>query len=90
MTLTLRPNEFTQPDFSVVWRDEEGRTKVVGRIYQAWPGGTADYWFWSVDFFHRKGRAEPHQGRAESEALVRAAWKACWDSIGSLSSKKIA
>jgi len=79
--LTIRPNEFTQPDFEVIWRSDAGQPCVVGRIYQAWPRiSAASYWFWSVDFFHRKGRAEPHDGRAATEAEARAAWRACWQS----------
>lgn len=78
--LSIRPDEFTQPDYDVLVRGDDGRARVVGRIYHAWPKLTAGYWFWAVDFFHRKGRAEPHQGRAATEAEAKAAWRACWDS----------
>lgn len=80
--LTIRPNEFTQPDYDVILRSDDSRARVVGRIYHAWPKLNSGYWFWTVDFFHRKGRAEPHQGRAVTEAEAKAAWRACWDSAG--------
>jgi hypothetical protein len=80
MSLTLRPNEFTQPDFDVISREDDGHVRVVGRIYHAWPKLAAGYWFWSVNFFHRRGRSEPYQGRAATEAEAREAWRACWQS----------
>ena len=72
--LSIRPNELTQPDFDVILSADDGTKRVVGRIYQTWPKLTAGYWFWAVDFFHRRGRAEPYQGRAATEAEAREAW----------------
>ena len=31
-TIVLRPNEFTQPDYSVIYKDPDGRELTVGRI----------------------------------------------------------
>ena len=30
-TIVLRPNEFTQPDYSVIYKDPDGRERTVGR-----------------------------------------------------------
>jgi hypothetical protein len=81
MALKLRRNEFTQPDYVVVSIDETGRETLVGRIFCKTAGAPAGRpWFWSVDFFHRKGRAAPHQDYVASEAEAKAAWRRCWDS----------
>jgi hypothetical protein len=80
MTLSYRVNNFTQPDYSIVWR-ADGREFIVGRIFKA----NADVpretrWVWSVEFHQRAGRTEPHQGHCATEDEAKAAWKRCWQS----------
>jgi len=81
MTLTIAPNEFTQPDYSVFNTARDGRKLEVGRIFKA-PDGTAKEtpWFWSVVFQQRDGRAAPHQGYVDDFETAEAEWKRCWES----------
>lgn len=80
--ILLRPNDFTQPDYSVVYKDRDGRERCVGRIYHGTSGtlGGAMPWLWMVEHHQRRGRAEPHQGRCETLDEAKAAWRGCWDS----------
>ena len=80
--ILLRPNEFTQPDYSVIYKDQDGRERIVGRIYHSTSGtvGGAAPWFWTVQFHQRAGRAAPHQGRCDTLDEAKAAWRKCWDS----------
>jgi hypothetical protein len=69
------------PDYTVRWREPDGRELSVGRIFRASAGvPEATPWFWSVDFDQRPGRAEPHEGHAATEEDARASWKRCWES----------
>ena len=76
-TIVPRPNEFTQPDYSVVYKDPDGRELSVGRIFHDTSGtvGGATPWFWTVEHHQRRGRAAPHQGRCDTldEAKARMA-----------------
>ena len=38
MALFIRPNEFTQPEYDVTYRDEDGRALTVGRIFHGRAG----------------------------------------------------
>ena len=82
MTLSIRPNGFIQPDFSVIWREPDGREMSVGRIFfSANTGGVPrPPWMWTVEYMQRKGRAEPHQDFADDREAAMAAFKACWES----------
>ena len=81
MRLFLRPNEFTQPDYTVTLRADDGRALTVGRIFHAGAGVPKETpWVWTVEFHQRKGRAEPHQGNAASFEEATVAWKLCWTS----------
>ena len=81
-TIVLRPNEFTQPDYSIVYKDPDGRALEIGRIYRDTTGtvNRATPWFWMVEHHQRRGRAGPHQGRCDSLDEAKAAWRKCWDS----------
>jgi hypothetical protein len=80
-TIVLRPNDFGQPDYDVIYKDPDGRELTVGRIFRnhALVGGERP-WFWGVEFFQRKGRAEPQQGQVDGLEEAKAAWRKCWDS----------
>ena len=81
MPIFLRANEFSQPDYSVIYRHDGGRELHVGRIFKDHgfvDGGGA--WFWSVEFHQAQGRASPWYGRAETLEEAKAAWRKCWDS----------
>jgi hypothetical protein len=81
MRLFIRPNEFTQPDYTVTYRDDDGRALTVGRIFHANAGVPKETpWVWTVEFHQRKGRSEPHQGNAASFEDATTAWKRCWNS----------
>ena len=72
--LVLRPNEFTQPDYSVVFKDPDGIEKAVGRIYYSTNvsarGETP--WFWSV-------YGTRYQGTCDSREAAMAAFKRYWN-----------
>ena len=79
----LRPIEgFTQPDYSVIYKDPDGREFGVGRIYRDTTGtvGGATLWFWTVEYHQRQGRAAPGQGQCDKLDEAKAAWRKCWDS----------
>jgi hypothetical protein len=81
-SIVLRPNEeFTQPDYSVIYKDPDGRELHVGRIFKnhGLVGGVRP-WFWSVEFHQRNGRTPPHDGQVETLEEAKAAWRKCWDS----------
>jgi hypothetical protein len=61
------PGEFSQPDYSVVYKDPDGMERTVGRIFRnhGLVGGERP-WFWGVEFFQRGGRTEPHQGQVDT------------------------
>ena len=81
MPLFIRPNDFTQPDHSVVWREDDGRELHVGRIFHANAGVPKETtWVWTVEYHQRKGRAGPHQGYCATEDEAKDAWKRCWES----------
>jgi hypothetical protein len=79
--IVLRPNEFSQPDYCVIYKDPDGRELTVGRIFRnhGLAGGERP-WFWGVDFFQRAGRAKLHQGQVNTLDEAKAAWRKCWDS----------
>ena len=82
-TIVLRPIEgFTQPDYSVIYKDPDGREFGVGRIYRDTTGtvGGATLWFWTVEYHQRQGRAAPGQGQCGTLDEAKAAWRRCWDS----------
>jgi hypothetical protein len=82
MAIVLRRNQFTQPDYDVVYTHGDGRELGVGRIFRtntATANG-AERWVWTVEFHQRKGRKEPHQGNALTLEEAKIAWRRCWDS----------
>jgi hypothetical protein len=79
--LTLHPNEFTHPDYTVTFRANDGRRLSVGRIFLANAGVPKETpWVWAVEFHQRKGRSAPHHGNALNLEAAKAAWKQCWES----------
>ena len=80
--IVLRPNDFSQPDSDVVYKDPGGRELGVGRIYRDTTGtiGGATPWFWTVEHHQRQGRASAAQGRCDTLDEAKAAWRKCWDS----------
>lgn len=83
--IVLRTNDFhtdQAADYSVIWKDPDGRERKVGRIFHD-PNGTAwggPQWFWGVDFHQWKGRAQPYSGRAVDLKEAQTKWRRCWDS----------
>ena len=72
MPLFLRRSDSDMPDYSVMYRADDGRELHVGRIFK--PDAIKGLpWMWTVEFHQRKGRAEPHQ-----EHVARG--KRCWES----------
>lgn len=81
MTLTIAPNEFTQPDYSEFYTAPDGRKVEVGRIFKASAGASQETpWFWSVAFQQRDGRSAPYQGYVTDFETAKAEWKRCWES----------
>ena len=79
MPLFLRRSDSDMPDYSVMYRADDGRELHVGRIFK--PDAIKGLpWMWTVEFHQRKGRAEPHQGHVLTEDEAKAAWKRCWES----------
>jgi hypothetical protein len=81
MPLILRRNDLGPEDFTVVSR-VEGEERDVGRIFQTWgaSGSNEKVWMWTVEWHHRKGRAEPHQGYSHTREEAQEAFKRCWES----------
>ena len=80
MTLSIVPNKFTQPDFTVFYTAPDGRKLPVGRIFKATAAPQETPWFWSVEFHQRDYRVAPHQGQCEDLEAAKVAWKRCWES----------
>jgi hypothetical protein len=82
--LFIRPNEFNEParpDYSVIYRETDGRELTVGRIFLGRAGFPAGKpWNWAVQFHQCDGRDEPHDGYAATEQEAKFAWKRCWES----------
>jgi len=81
MAIFLWPNEFSQPDYSVIYRHDGGRELHVGRIFKGhgFVGGGGS-WFWGVEFHQAQGRALPFYGQVDTLEDAKAAWRKCWDS----------
>src|SRR5262245_37865824 len=80
MPLTIAPNEFTQPDFTLWYTANDGCRIVVGRSFHARAGTSNETpWFWSVDFHQRDGRTPPHQGYVADEETAKREWRRCWE-----------
>lgn len=77
-TIIMRPSEFSQQGYHLIYKDPDGRELTVGHVFRL--TGDERPWFWGVTFFQRQGRAEPHQGHAETLNEATAAWRKCWDS----------
>src|SRR3954469_18245617 len=60
-TIVRRPNDFSQPDFDVIYKDPDGRELIVGRIMKnhGWVGGVRP-WFRGVEFHQAQGRSLPY------------------------------
>src|SRR4029078_2796225 len=87
MTLTIAPNENTQPDYTVFYRAADGRKIEVGRIFHASAGTAKETpWFWSVEFHQRGKRVAPHRGYVADFETAKAAWKRCWEPAGAAKS----
>jgi hypothetical protein len=82
MAIFLRPNEFAQPDYCVVYRADDRRELYVGRIFKN-DGITGRPWFWGLEFHQAQGRIAPWYGQAETLEEAKAAWRKCWDSARS-------
>jgi hypothetical protein len=80
MPLSIVPNKFTQPDFTVFYTAPDGRKLNVGRIFRAAAAPKETPWFWSVESHQRYYRVPPHQGHCEDFESAKAAWKRCWES----------
>jgi hypothetical protein len=81
MKLTIRPNEFTQPDYTITYIADDGRRLAVGRIFRASAGvPAATPWVWTVEYHQRAGRAGPYDGHTADFEAAKAAWKRCWES----------
>jgi hypothetical protein len=81
LTLTIKSNEFSQPDYTIWFTADDGRELNVGRIFYPRAGTPKDPpWFWGVYFFQRRGRTPPHQDYAGTEDEAKSAWKRCWES----------
>ena len=79
--LTIGPNDFPQPDYTVRFKADDGRQINVGRIFRASAGVPMETpWVWTVEFHQRKGRTAPHDGHAPNLDAAKAAWKRCWES----------
>src|SRR4051794_12463948 len=79
--IVQRPNDFSQPDYDVVYKDPDGRERIVGRTFRNHGlAGGARTWFWGVEFHQALGRANPWYGQVETVEEARAAWRICWDS----------
>jgi hypothetical protein len=72
-----------RPRYTVIYREEDGRSLVVGCISSTRPYGPESEerpWAWSVEFHQWKGRQDPYSGREVTFEDATAAWKRCWDS----------
>ena len=66
MPLFLRRSDSDMPDYSVIYRADDGRELHVGRIFK--PNAIKGLpWMWTVEFHQRKGRAEPHQEHVDRD-----------------------
>ena len=73
MTLSIVPNKFTQPDFTVCYTAPDGRKLNVGRIVKATAVPKETAWFWSIEFHQRANRVAPHQGQCEDLETAKVA-----------------
>ncbi len=73
MTLTIVPNKFTQPDFTVFYTAPDGRKLPDGRIFKATAAPKETPWFWSVEFLQRR-RCSLRIGRRSRPDATLAAW----------------
>src|SRR5215213_8109323 len=81
--IVLRANEFSQPDYDVIYKDPDGRELGVGRIFRN-DGMAGRPWFWGLEFHQAQGRATPYYGQGETLEAAKAAWRQCWDSADTL------
>jgi hypothetical protein len=65
MTLSIAPNENTQPDFTVFYTALDGRKLRVGRIFHAPAALQGTPWFWARELHQRGKRPAPHRGQCE-------------------------
>ena len=73
--LVLRPNEFTQPDYTVILKHGDGAEEAVGRIYCSISvsarGETP--WFWSIYGTSYQGICESREAAMD---IFRRRWNA--------------
>jgi hypothetical protein len=77
MTFVLRPIEgFSQPDYSVIWKRDDGTEKDIGRIYHSVcvSSDPTTQWRWSV-------YGQTRGGLAASLDEAKAAFRRCWGSF---------
>ena len=79
-TIVLRPNEFSQPDYSVIYKDPDERELTVRRIFHTTIAGNTPVWFGRWSFTSARAEPHPHQGPASTLNEAKAAWRKCWDS----------
>jgi hypothetical protein len=81
--LALKPNNFMQPDYDLIYYEDDGRKLVVGRIFLAretGPASTERPWSWLINLHQQPGRTPPCSGLAVTFEEARAACKRCWES----------
>ena len=71
--LLLKPDD--SPGFFTVM-DEDG--KHVGRIFESKAAPREAIWFWTIDWFCRRGNG-PHQGNTRSRLGATIAFRQAWD-----------
>jgi len=66
MPTTLRRSTLSRDeDYTVIWKEADGRELSVGRIFHATAGVSPDVpWFWGVEFHQAQGRSKPWYGYA--------------------------
>ena len=79
--LLLRRTELSQPEYSVICRDHDGKEYDVGRIYYSVAVSPDPFrrWWWGLYGSYRQDREPPYEGFAKSLIEARAAFRRCWD-----------
>jgi hypothetical protein len=82
MPTTLRRSTLSRDeDYTLIWKEADGRELSVGRIFHAIAGVDPETpWFWGVEFHQAQGRSKPWYGYAADFEVAKEAWKRCWES----------
>ena len=81
--LVLRPLEgFSQPDYGVIFKREDGSEEEVGRIYYSVSVSSDPElrWWWGLYGDYRHNRPLPHAGLAADLDEAKADFRRCWES----------